>query len=141
MNPNSENDSPSFLPSQWLSHAESDLRIARLGAGDPAIFKEQVCFHAQQAAEKSLKAVLLSRKIDFPYTHDIKGLLRIAETNGFSISPNIKQAAMLTPYAVETRYPGYWPVITDSDVNEALHIAEQTILWAKTIIATGGDIK
>jgi HEPN domain-containing protein len=70
--------------------------------------REQVCFHAQQAAEKALKAVLVSWRIDFPYTHDIKGLLRIAETSGIVIPPTIQQAALLTPYAVETRYPGDW---------------------------------
>jgi HEPN domain-containing protein len=56
---------------QWITHAESDLRLARLGADDPSILREQVCFHAQQAAEKALKAVLLSREIEFLYTHDV----------------------------------------------------------------------
>jgi len=103
MNPNNEKDALD-IPAQWITHAESDLRLGRLGADDPAVLREQVCFHAQQATEKALKAVLLSREIEFPYTHDIKGLLRIAETNGVAIPPAIKQASLLTPYAVETRY-------------------------------------
>jgi HEPN domain-containing protein len=102
MNPGNEKSTPGS-PSQWIAHAESDLRLARLGAEDSAVLREQVCFHAQQAAEKALKAILLSRKIDFPYTHDIKGLIRIAETNGVVIPSAIQQAAVLTPYAVETR--------------------------------------
>ncbi len=128
-------------PAQWLIHAESDLKLARLGAADPSILREQVCFHAQQAAEKALKAILLSRKIDFPYSHDIKGLLRIAETNGILIPPVVLQASYLTPYAVEARYPGDWTELTESDVNEALQIAEQTILWAKSTLAAEGDRK
>jgi HEPN domain-containing protein len=37
-------------------------------------------FHAQPAVEKSLKAVLASRAIEFPYTHDLDGLLELCET-------------------------------------------------------------
>lgn len=138
MNPDNEKDALGS-PAQWITHAESDLKLGRLGADDPSVLREQVCFHAQQAAEKALKAVLLSREIEFPYTHDIKGLLKIAETNAVAIPPAIKQAALLTPYAVETRYPGDWMDITESDVQEALQIAEHTILWAKNILASGGD--
>lgn len=47
------------LPSDWLAHAESDLNLARLAKGHENILAEQVCFHAQQATEKALKAVLL----------------------------------------------------------------------------------
>ncbi|MDZ7583114.1 MAG: HEPN domain-containing protein [Deltaproteobacteria bacterium] len=138
MNPGNEKSAPGS-PAQWIAHAESDLRMARLGAEDSAVLREQVCFHAQQAAEKALKAILLSRKIEFPYTHDIKGLIRIAETNGVVIPPAIQQAVVLTPYAVETRYPGGWMDITESDVQEALEKAEQTILWAKNRLASEGD--
>jgi len=67
MNPNNEKDALG-LPAQWITHAESDLRLGRLGADDSAVLREQVCFHAQQAAEKALKAVLLSREIEFPWT-------------------------------------------------------------------------
>lgn len=53
-------------PEEWLEHARSDLRLARLAAGDASIRREQACFHAQQAAEKAIKAVLLSRQAGFP---------------------------------------------------------------------------
>jgi hypothetical protein len=41
-------------PEEWLSHAESDLRLARLAANDPQIIPGQVCFHAQQAEGKPI---------------------------------------------------------------------------------------
>lgn len=138
MNPGKEKHVPD-LPAQWIAHAESDLRLGRLGADDPSVLREQVCFHAQQAAEKAVKAVLLSRAIEFPYPHDIKGLLMIAETNGIVIPPDIQQAVMLTPYAVETRYPADWMDITESDVEEALKTARNTIGWARSILGSGGD--
>ncbi len=63
------------LPEEWLVHAKSDLNLARLSKGRDDVLPEQVCFHSQQAAEKALKAVLLHRKIEFPFIHDIEELL------------------------------------------------------------------
>lgn len=122
-------------PAEWLSHAESDLRLARLAANDPQIIPGQVCFHAQQAAEKSIKAAMLFRGIEFPLTHDIEELLEIAEDQGFLVTEEVQEAAHLTPYAVETRYPGYCEEITKDDVKNALRIAEQTVSWAKDVLS------
>ncbi len=121
-------------PDEWISHAESDLRLARLGVKDESVYLGQVCFHTQQAAEKAIKAVLLSRGIDFPLIHDIEVLLELAEHGGLDLPDNVRQASMLSPYAVETRYPGAWVEILDNDVDEALQIAEDTIIWAKKMI-------
>jgi HEPN domain-containing protein len=121
-------------PEEWLSHAESDLKLALLAANYPQIIAGQVCFHAQQAAEKSIKAAMLLQGIEFPLTHDIEELLEIAENQGFLVSEEVQEAVHLTPYAVETRYPGYLEEITKDDVQAALRIAEQTVSWAKDIL-------
>jgi HEPN domain-containing protein len=94
-----------------------------------------VCFHAQQAAEKSIKAAMLFRGIEIPLTHDIEELLEIAEDQGFFVTEEVQEAAHLTPYAVETRYPGYCEEITKDDVKNALRIAEQTVSWAKNVLS------
>ena len=39
--------------------------------------------------------------------------------------------SMLTPYAVETRYPGYWEEVTEYDVNDAIETAANVLAWAK----------
>ena len=44
---------------QWMASARSDLAIAGITLPPEAMY-EQLCFHAQQAAEKALKALLLS---------------------------------------------------------------------------------
>ena len=56
-------------PEEWLGHALSDLKLAKLGKEEtPDILPEQICFHAQQAVEKTFKAVLLcSPKQFFPW--------------------------------------------------------------------------
>ena len=43
----------------WLRHAESDLSLAQIKRNGDEILIETLCFHAQQAAEKALKAVLV----------------------------------------------------------------------------------
>jgi HEPN domain-containing protein len=87
--------------------------------------------HNKQAAEKALKALLLFHKIDFPLTHDIEELLEIIEGSGIAIPPDIEEAGMLTPYAVETRYPGYWGVISKADLLEAIDLSKRVMDWVK----------
>lgn len=77
--------------------------LAHLAEGGEDILPEQVCFHAQQAAQKALKPVLVSRGIGFPLLHDIEILLRIAGEGGSVLPSRIAEAAALTPYAVEAR--------------------------------------
>jgi HEPN domain-containing protein len=60
---------------EWLAKSENDLLTAthtlKLGRRCPT---DTVCFHAQQCAEKCLKALLVLRGIDFPKTHDLEAL-------------------------------------------------------------------
>jgi HEPN domain-containing protein len=55
---------------QWLEYGDEDLRLARHGltltSGVPY---RLIAYHAQQCAEKYLKAFLVCHRIDFPYTH------------------------------------------------------------------------
>jgi HEPN domain-containing protein len=48
----------------------------------PDAYLEDLCFDAQQAAEKPIKALFVRRGEKFPYTHDLKDLLKILERNG-----------------------------------------------------------
>jgi HEPN domain-containing protein len=61
-------------PQDWLAHARSDLTFARLPLPEGA-FYEGLCFHAQQAAEKALKAVYQYYGWMFRYTHDLEELV------------------------------------------------------------------
>lgn len=121
-------------PEEWFAHAESDLNLARLGKGRDDILPEQVCFHAQQAAEKALKAVLSYRKIEFPFIHDIEALLEIMTQNGLMVPSDVADAGVLTPYAVEARYPGYQEEITPSQVAEAIRLAETVVNWVLNVV-------
>jgi HEPN domain-containing protein len=53
-------------PREWLNRARSDLVLARLEK--EGIYLEDMCFHTQQAAEKAIKALLINRHVEFPYS-------------------------------------------------------------------------
>lgn len=121
-------------PRDWLAHAESDLRLAQLARRRRDVLLEQACFHAQQAAEKALKAVLLDREIDFPLVHDLEVLLEIAKAGGLSLPPELLEADVLTPYAVETRYPGGEEPVTPAEADRAVRLAGQVVAWASASV-------
>ncbi|WP_447977316.1 HEPN domain-containing protein [Candidatus Nitrospira bockiana] len=60
---------------EWLRRARSNLARARAGRTAPEVLYEDLCFDAQQAAEKAIKALLVDRKVAFPKTHAIMDLL------------------------------------------------------------------
>jgi len=94
----------------------------------------QICFQAQQAAEKAFKAVLLARRIRFPLTHDIDELIEIFDEHKIEISSNVRTAGRLTPFAVEMRYPGSAGGLLEKEISEAVKLAEDVIKWAKNIL-------
>lgn len=65
----------------WLRHAKSDFTLASQPPV-PGILLEMLCFHAQQAVEKSLKAVLVHNNVRFPYAHSIANLITIIQEAG-----------------------------------------------------------
>jgi HEPN domain-containing protein len=74
----------------------------------PAVLYEDRCFDAQQAAEKALKAILVQRQVAFPKTHALADLLTLVAKAGIELPADVADATLLTPYAVEARYPGLW---------------------------------
>ena len=115
---------------EWLIHAESDLTYARLGRSEPAVLRGQVAFHAEQAAEKALKAVLIQTGVEFPRTH-VQSLLRLLRNSEISVRQDIEQASALTRFAVEARYPGDIEPITPEEVAQAIEVAERVVAWAR----------
>jgi len=94
---------------QWLAKAEQDMKAgeALLAAEPPFLYP--ACFHAQQAAEKYLKALLTWHQIEFPKTHAIEQLLDLVKEADAEIASSLRDAVVLTPYSVDIRYPGDQP--------------------------------
>ncbi|MEI7856632.1 MAG: HEPN domain-containing protein [Methanomicrobiales archaeon] len=116
-------------PVEWLNRAKSSLALAKQCSRE--IYTEDLCFQAQQAAEKAIKAVYISKKVAFPYIHDISQLLAALEKEGAIIPNDIKTASTLTLYAAQTRYPGLEGPVSDEEYHEALMLAERVVVWAE----------
>src|SRR5574341_1919040 len=91
-------------PREWLNRARSNLTLAK--AKRKGVYLEDLCFDAQQAAEKAIKALLVKKGVAFPYVHDIAHLLTLVEQTALQIPDPVRRAEDLTRYAVVTRYPG-----------------------------------
>ena len=119
-------------PKDWLRYAYSDLELA--GVSPPCgVMLEHLCFHAQQAAEKGLKAVLVSCRIAVPRTHSIRMLLDLLPDT-FTVPERVEDAASLTDYAVMGRYPGDTEPVDDEEYKEAIRLAKAVISWTEQVI-------
>src|SRR6267378_1729811 len=87
-----------------LARAAEDELMARSLLPVEGVTDAGIGFHAQQAVEKSLKAVLALRVIEFPYSHDLDVLLELCEENDVEGLEELAEAGRLTPFGVRLRY-------------------------------------
>jgi HEPN domain-containing protein len=120
----------------WLARARSDLAISQVTLPETG-FYEDLCYHAQQAAEKAIKAVYLHHGWGFEYVHNLSVLLSELESHGMGIPDEIKLAAVLSRYAFQTRYPGLTEPLTQADHEKAVKLAAAVVRWAEAITGKG----
>ena len=119
-------------PNDWLASARSDLALAKVDRTG-LISYELLCFHTQQAVEKALKALLIFDAIEFPRTHNIRILIDLLKKKHI-VSDIVDESAVLTEYAVSSRYPGESEPIEEEEYKRAVVIAESVLGWADLII-------
>lgn len=124
---------PAQVPDEWLRRAKSNLAIAKAPKTAEMVW-EDLCFETQQAAEKAVKAVLVSRQVDFPRTHQIGELLTLLKEAGHDVPGAAWRAQALSNYAVATRYPSSEEPVTDEEWREAVAMAEDVVRWAEAMI-------
>ena len=91
----------------WLEYANSDLEVARSLLEDESFPARHAALHIQQAAEKSIKAALISEGIDPPRTHDLTKLLAILPPSWRgSVLAKMVNSNALSAWATGSRYPG-----------------------------------
>ena len=120
-------------PEDWLLHANSDLELARTGKS-PRVLFETLCFHAHQAVEKAIKAVLVAHKVPIIKSHNIGALVKLLPEDTQDL-PELKEAMGLTDYAVLSRYPGDLEPVTKKDYKEAVELAEKVVHWSERSIS------
>ena len=125
----------------WISYAEEDFGLAKFALKMPSSRPYRlIAFHAQQCAEKYLKAYLVYHDIDFPYTHNIKKLLDLCGSHKWV--EEIKGAEELTSYAVTARYPGVDEIVTENEAEQAVDMASVVReIIRKVLIDEGLTIK
>ena len=123
-------------PRAWLDRARSNLIRAQQRA--PNVYLEDLCFDAQQAAEKALKALCIERSLEFPYVHDLTRLVTLLQEEGQPVPDEVKEAGRLTRYAVFTRYPGVGDPVTEDDHERAVAIAGRVVEWVEDHLDAGG---
>lgn len=112
----------------FLRKAASDLAAAQTLGADQEQDDDVVGFHAHQAVEKSLKAVVVVRALEIPLSHDIGLLVRLLDPAGEELPAEIAEADWLNPWAVTMRYDE--PDI-GLDRAQAVQVAHTCLAWAR----------
>lgn len=109
----------------WLSKAAKDFAAAEYELLADPPFAEDIVFHAQQVAEKALKAYLSWHRLTFRKTHNLVELGEACCRIDQSLEPLLRRAATLTEYAWKFRYPGDPQDATAEEATDALGTARE----------------
>lgn len=119
-------------PLSWVERAEEDLIVARSSLRRTRPLTRSSCFHAQQSAEKYLKAILIANRSTFPKTHDLLELHGLCARLGILLPVGLKDLSTLSDHAVRSRYPGDEPTIEET--REALDTARAVRRFARRLL-------
>lgn len=115
-----------------LARAEDDFYVVRRMEEDAGAPTWVIGFHAQQAVEKSLKAVLSGAGQVYPRTHNLVMLAQLLDEARIPMPPDAEEFGALTPFGVVLRYE-----VTVADEPPAIDISRldamisRTLAWAK----------
>jgi HEPN domain-containing protein len=118
-------DAKRKLLGEWLHKADADLDLAEHLLSDNVVYPDAIAFHCQQAAEKYLKAFLVSCGVGFPKTHDLGELLDLIQPVQAALAESLQDVIVLTPYGVDLRYPGDRPEATAQEARDAVALARK----------------
>jgi HEPN domain-containing protein len=117
-----------------LARAIDDETLVRKVSADTDVADAIVGFHAQQAAEKLIKAVLVARGVAFIKSHALSYLVGLVEEHRIDAPPELSEADVLSPWAVEFRYEGEEPPAFNRPA--ALALVEKLRTWTEGQIET-----
>jgi len=118
-----------------LDKAAGDLSALRVLASDQAQADHVIGFHAQQTVEKSIKAVLASREVELPMTHDL-GYLATLCAELEPLPADVATSSWLTPWA------GGWRYDTEASPVDrvlAVAVAESAFDWGRSRVEDPQD--
>lgn len=122
-----------------LSKAANDL-VAAEATLPTGRALDTVCFHAQQAVEKCLKAILAVHHIEYPWRHDLSELVGLVKPLAPKVIPYEDQIIRMTPFAVAIRYDEEFEPTLD-EASEALEAAKEIHRLSSSIVERGESQK
>lgn len=123
---------------RWLSKAANDLRTAEtmLSVVPPVV--DTSCYHAQQCAEKCLKAFLTAADRHVERTHSLPRLVELCAEVQPAFGRLADAGVELTDYASQSRYPDDWREIPVNEALAAVEKARMAFAFAKAEIEKRG---
>ena len=112
-----------------LRLADRDIQAFDALKANQQVHISMICFHAQQAVEKSLKAVLFSRRIEFKRVHDLVELARLLSERGIVLPVTEGQLRRLNPFAVTFRYDDMEIELTS--LSDVVSVVADVRRWAE----------
>lgn len=122
---------------QWLRYAAEDLVTAERIAASRTMPPRNACYHAQQTAEKAIKAALVFLQIPFPFRHDLDFLRDLLPTD-WSVKAHHPNLSTLTIWVVEARYPSGFPDASKADARAAIRQARSVYESVRTDLVARG---
>jgi HEPN domain-containing protein len=116
---------------EWLERANEDLLMAKSAVRRKTPLTYGATFHSQQCVEKIIKAILISRNINFPRTHDLAALGQLSKQSGVILPLSDDSLDLLSGYGVESRYPGTQLTVEEAKV--ALGFAITMIKFSRKV--------
>jgi HEPN domain-containing protein len=124
------------LAEQLLRRADEDAAGAKGMLPIDEVADVLVCFHAQQAVEKALKAVLAARGVEFAHRHDLRVLIGQCENAGVRLPEELVEVDLLSPYAAELRYDD--DTVHAVERETASRWATSAVQWARGLVEEAG---
>ena len=118
----------------WMVSGNHDLRSAKALLALEPPETETTAFHAQQAAEKYLKALLVFHGEEPPRTHDLIVLLDLVLRYDPRMESFRDESRLLVPFAVQVRYPFTGPPPTPEEAADAFASAQRIYQVVREVI-------
>jgi HEPN domain-containing protein len=117
-----------------MRKARADYGVLLKLGSEPDEYDLVFGFHAQQAIEKALKAVIAASGLEFPLTHNVSVLLDIIKKAKVENPPTVSEPGLLTVFAVEYRYEDYDEPPPDIDRAKLTAEVERVVKWAEETV-------
>ena len=122
-----------MIADEWLKFAESDLKAARILSCHHPMQLEIICYHCQQATEKSLKAFLLFHECEPPKTHNLEYLVDSCKVICKDFVSIIAECEYLNPFGVQLRYP-FGLDLTEDDATSSIQKCEMILDFVRNCL-------